>query len=122
MIRSVMVKGIEALCCECALAAEAAGVRERVLASLEASWPGARWAERFDYNLERMIVHGTRRAAEMDEVVATLERLGTGAPMSRATAARQRAVGALGLSPAPEGLAAKLAALGARDADKEQAA
>lgn len=112
MIRSVMVKGVEALSAECVLAAEAAGVRDAVIASLEASWPGADWRARFDYNLDRMLRHGLRRAAEMDEVVATLDAIGTGSTMSRATAARQRALGALRL-PVGEGLDAKLRALAA---------
>ena len=68
MIRSVMVKGIEALTAECFLAAEAAGVLDEVVASLDASWPGADWAERADYNLERMASMALRRAAEMEEV------------------------------------------------------
>ncbi|TKD53025.1 NAD(P)-dependent oxidoreductase [Sphingomonas baiyangensis] len=110
MIRSVMVKGLEALSAECALAAEAAGVRDAVVASLDASWPGADWARRFDYNLDRMMVHGARRAAEMDEVVATLDALGTGSAMSRATAERQRAIGRLHAAP-PAGLAHKLRTL-----------
>lgn len=110
MIRSVMVKGIEALSAECVRAAEAAGVRREVIASLDASWPGADWGGRFDYNLDRMMVHGLRRAAEMEEVVATLDALGTGAAMSRATVARQREIGALGIAP-PTGLDAKLKAL-----------
>jgi 3-hydroxyisobutyrate dehydrogenase-like beta-hydroxyacid dehydrogenase len=112
MIRSVMVKGIEALSAECVIAAEAAGVREAVIASLDASWPGADWARRFDYNLDRMMVHGLRRAAEMDEVVKTLDALGTGAAMTRGTVARQREIGALHLTPA-KGLDDKLAALAA---------
>ena len=110
MIRSVMVKGIEALSAECVLAADAAGVLDEVLASLDASWPGSAWRERFDYNLDRMMVHGCRRAAEMDEVVATLEVLGTGAPVSRGTAEWQRHLGGLGIVP-PDGLGSKLAAL-----------
>ncbi|RYE00618.1 MAG: NAD(P)-dependent oxidoreductase, partial [Sphingomonadales bacterium] len=44
MIRSVMVKGLEALSAECVLAAEAAGVRDEVLASLDASWREESWA------------------------------------------------------------------------------
>lgn len=93
MIRSVMIKGLEALSAECALAADAAGVRDEVLASLDASWREESWAARFDYNLDRMRVHGARRAAEMEEVVKTLEALGTGAAMSRGTVERQRALG-----------------------------
>lgn len=107
MIRSVMVKGIEALSAECALAAFAAGVEDEVIASLDASWPGADWARRFDYNLDRMLIHGTRRAAEMEEVVKTLDGLGTGSAVTRGTVARQRAIGAIGAG-APQGLAAKI--------------
>ena len=97
MIRSVMVKGIEALTAECMLAANAAGVTEEVLASLDASERAEPWARRAAYNLDRMIVHGLRRADEMDEVVRTLEDLGVDPALSRATARRQREVGSLAL-------------------------
>lgn len=107
MIRSVMVKGLEALTAEWILAAEAAGIREEAVAALNASWPGIDWAAQADYNLDRMMTHGTRRAAEMEEVVATLDALGTGAAMTRGTVARQRAIGALDLAP-PDTLSAKL--------------
>lgn len=111
MIRSVMIKGLEALSAECVLAASEAGVLDEVVASLDASWPGADWGKRADYNLDRMMVHGLRRSAEMEEVVRTLEDLGVGADMSRGTVARQAAVGALGLKAPPQGLIAKIAAL-----------
>ena len=111
MIRSVMVKGIEALTAECMLAAEAAGVREEVLASLDASEKAKPWEDRADYSLDRMLVHGLRRAAEMEEVVKTLDALGTGAAMTRETVERQRAIGALGVKLVPEGLSGKLAAI-----------
>lgn len=107
MIRSVMVKGLEALTAECFLAAHAAGVTGEIRASLDAGWPGTDWAAKADYGLERMMVHGLRRAAEMEEVVATLDSLGTGAAMTRGTVERQRAIGSLGLA-APDGLAAKI--------------
>ena len=112
MIRSVIVKGIEALTAECVLAAEAAGVRDEVLASLDASEKPRPWEERADYNLDRMLVHGLRRAAEMQEVVKTLEGLGTGAAMTRGAVERQRAIGELGVKIVPEGLAGKIAAIG----------
>ncbi|MET3762229.1 DUF1932 domain-containing protein [Sphingomonas sp. UYEF23] len=99
MIRSVMVKGLEALTTECFLAADAAGVAEEVLSSLNSSWPGTDWADKADYNLERMMLHGLRRAAEMEEVVKTLDALGTGSAMTRGTVERQRAIGMLGLKP-----------------------
>jgi 3-hydroxyisobutyrate dehydrogenase-like beta-hydroxyacid dehydrogenase len=101
MIRSVMIKGLEALTTECLLAAEAVGVRDDVFASLDANWPGVGWAAKASYNLERMMVHGTRRAAEMEEAVKALDSIGTGSAMTRATAKRQRAMGSLGLVPAP---------------------
>ena len=80
MIRSVMIKGMEALTAECLLAARHAGVEQAVLASLQASDPGFDWEARSAYNLERMIVHGARRAAEMREVAATLAELGLPRP------------------------------------------
>lgn len=117
MIRSVMIKGMEALTAECFLAAEAAGVRDEVIASLDASEAARPWAERADYSLDRMLVHGLRRAAEMEEVVKTLETLGTGSVMSRGVVERQRALGSLGLVP-PVGLDGKLAALNAPQQEK----
>lgn len=106
MLRSVMVKGIEALTAECFLAAHAAGVVGEVAASLGKSWPGVDWAAKADYNLERMMVHGQRRAAEMEEVAKTLTGLGLDNAMARSTVLKQRAIGTLALA-APEGLAAK---------------
>lgn len=93
MIRSVMVKGIEALSHECAAAAKAAGVYDDVVASLDASDTHAGWAERIEYNLGRMDLHGLRRAAEMEESARTLEGLGVEPMMTRSTARMQRAAG-----------------------------
>jgi len=91
MIRSVMVKGIEALTYECAAAAREAGVFDEVMASLDASERDWNWARRVAYNRERMETHGARRAAEMEEVCRTLEELGVEPVMSRGTVERQRA-------------------------------
>lgn len=110
MIRSVMVKGLEALSAECALAADRAGVTDAVTALLDASWKHQSWGERFDYNLDRMMAHGLRRAAEMEEVAVTLEDLGVDPLMTRGTIARQRELGVLAITP-PEGLGAKLHAI-----------
>jgi 3-hydroxyisobutyrate dehydrogenase-like beta-hydroxyacid dehydrogenase len=90
MIRSVMVKGIEALTVEMMLAAEAAGVADEVLASLDASEKPRPWAQRAAYNLERMATHGHRRAAEMEESVRTLAALGVEPIMTAGTVRRQR--------------------------------
>ncbi len=72
MCRSVMVKGLEALVLECLLAARSYGVEDRVLASLEETFPAMKWGARADYLISRIVVHGRRRAAEMREVAATL--------------------------------------------------
>ncbi|MAU96484.1 MAG: 3-hydroxyisobutyrate dehydrogenase [Fulvimarina sp.] len=97
MLRSVMIKGLEALTAECILAARRAGVEDQVLASLQASDPGFDWQARSSYNLERMTAHGSRRAAEMEEVEKTVAALGLPPRMSAAIAAWQRQIGALGL-------------------------
>jgi 3-hydroxyisobutyrate dehydrogenase-like beta-hydroxyacid dehydrogenase len=107
MLRSVMIKGLEALTAECFLAARRAGVEEAVIASLKASDPGIDWTKRGSYNLERMMVHGTRRAAEMAEVVATVEALGLPARMAHATENWQAAIGAMGLEGGEDDLGAR---------------
>lgn len=99
MIRSVIVKGIEALTAEAMLAAAEAGVMNEVLASLDASDRAIPWAKRADYNLDRMMTHGVRRAEEMEEVVRTLESLGVEPTLTRGTVLRQRQMGALAVRP-----------------------
>ena len=91
LCRSVMVKGLEALSAECAAAAEAEGVLDEVMASLDASEKPEPWMARIVYNRERMATHGLRRAAEMDEACAMLESLGVEPVMSRGTVKLQRA-------------------------------
>ncbi len=108
MIRSVMVKGLEALTAEMVLGATQAGVLDEVLASLDASEKTVSWAERADYNLDRMLQHGLRRAAEMHESAATLQGLGISPMMTENTVNWQQALGDLGADPIPEGLQAKL--------------
>jgi 3-hydroxyisobutyrate dehydrogenase-like beta-hydroxyacid dehydrogenase len=96
MVRSVMVKGMEALTYECFVAAARAGVEDQVIASLAKSFPTLDWSRLIEYNLERMASHGARRAAEMEEVADTLRELGIEPLMATATAERQREMGRLG--------------------------
>jgi 3-hydroxyisobutyrate dehydrogenase-like beta-hydroxyacid dehydrogenase len=96
MVRSVMVKGIEALTLECFLAAARAGVVDQVAASLKNNYPGLDWSKTIPYNLERMARHGERRAAEMEEVAETLRELGVEPLMSNAAVKRQREMGQIG--------------------------
>jgi 3-hydroxyisobutyrate dehydrogenase-like beta-hydroxyacid dehydrogenase len=116
MIRSVIVKGIEALTAEAMLAAYEAGVVDEVLASLDASEREQSWAARANYNLDRMITHGIRRAEEMDEVVRTLNSLGIVPHLTKQTALRQREIGRLGVRSAAT-LEEKLAQLRPAKAD-----
>src|SRR5215207_9837113 len=96
MIRSVMIKGIEALTAECFLAAQRAGITDEVAASLKNNYPTLDWPKVITYNLERMASHGIRRADEMEQVAATLNELGIAPLMAQATVARQREMGELG--------------------------
>lgn len=98
MVRSIMVKGMEALFAECLIAGRLAGVDEAVLASLEASNPGFDGARKGGYNLERMTQHGIRRAAEMEEVCHFLEHLGIADPLSARTVTWQQRLGSLGVT------------------------
>jgi 3-hydroxyisobutyrate dehydrogenase-like beta-hydroxyacid dehydrogenase len=88
MFRSVVYKGIEALLLECVLGASQYGAEERVFASLEESIPGVDWKKLADYMIGRVVVHGERRAREMEEVARTLEELGVEPLMAAATARR----------------------------------
>jgi 3-hydroxyisobutyrate dehydrogenase-like beta-hydroxyacid dehydrogenase len=103
MVRSVMVKGMEALTYECFVAAARAGVTDDVIASLAKTYPALDFARMIAYNLERMASHGARRAAEMEEVADTLRELGLAPHMARATVARQRLMGELGRQDAVRG-------------------
>src|SRR4051812_37332782 len=96
MIRSVMIKGIEALTAECFMAAQRAGIVEEVAASLKNNYPGLDWPSVIDYNLERMASHGIRRADEMEQSAITLSELGIAPLMTNGTVARQRELGELG--------------------------
>ena len=107
MVRSVMVKGIEALTLECFLAAARVGVVEEVAASLKNNFPGLDWSKLVPYNLERMARHGERRAAEMEEVAATLRELGVEPLMAQATVKRQREMGQLGTQASVRGALTK---------------
>ena len=96
MVRSVMIKGLEALTTECFLAATRAGVEPQIFASLSKSFPGLDWPEMVEYNLERMANHGIRRAHEMEEVARTLHELGIEPHMTSGTITRQYEMGELG--------------------------
>ena len=123
MIRSVMIKGIEALTLECFLAAKRYGIVDEVAASLNNNYPTLDWNKVIEYNIERMASHGVRRADEMDQVAATLHELGIEPLMASATSTRQREMGLIGKEPVvrktlKEGRAAMLDAISAAAKDR----
>lgn len=103
MLRSVVYKGMEALTAECLLGCQRAGVSREVLASF-----GEDWETEADYRLDRMLVHGLRRAAEMAEAATTLNELGVDPLITSGVVERQAQFGALGIRVPPMGLTAKL--------------
>jgi 3-hydroxyisobutyrate dehydrogenase-like beta-hydroxyacid dehydrogenase len=98
MFRSIIVKGLEALMLECALASVPYGADERVFSSLSESFPGIDWQKLANYMVSRVVVHGERRAREMEEVAETLESLGIEPIMAAAAAQRQDWCARLGIS------------------------
>ena len=88
MCRSIVVKGMEALLTECALGATRYGAQDRVFASLAETFPGINWKEVATYMVGRVVVHGERRAHEMEEVAKTLRSIGIDPIMAEATAKR----------------------------------
>jgi 3-hydroxyisobutyrate dehydrogenase-like beta-hydroxyacid dehydrogenase len=97
MCRSIVVKGVEALLAECVLAATLYEADDKVFASLQETWPGIDWKKLADYTIGRMVVHGERRAREMEEVAETLKAIGVEPLMAEATARRQDWSAQLGL-------------------------
>lgn len=88
MCRSIVVKGMEALLTECVLGATQYGAADRVFASLDESFPGLDWKAMATYMVGRVVVHGERRAREMEEVTETLRSVGIDPFMAEATARR----------------------------------
>jgi 3-hydroxyisobutyrate dehydrogenase-like beta-hydroxyacid dehydrogenase len=88
MFRSVIYKGLEALIFECVLGASQYGAEPRVFQSLNESFPGLDFQKLADYMVGRVVVHGERRAREMEEVAATLRGLGIEPMMAEATVRR----------------------------------
>ncbi len=88
LLRSIVIKGIEASVAECVLACRIAGMEVKVLNSLAPSFPGIDWPARADYIMERLGRHGIRRASEMREAAVMLEDLGMEPLLSRGVAGR----------------------------------
>jgi len=107
MCRSVFIKGLEALAVEGLLAARHYGVEDKVIASLDETFPSVDWEKQAGYFVARVIEHGRRRAAEMRESAETVRAIGLEPLMTLAAARRQdwladRAVDQPALKTVPE--------------------
>lgn len=89
MCRSIVIKGLEALVVESFTSARAYGVEDRVLASLQETFPGIDWDETGSYLFSRTALHGKRRAEEMREVAVTVQEIGLEPLLASAIAKRQ---------------------------------
>ena len=95
MVRSIMVKGLEALTAECTLAAVEAGILDEVFASISDGHPYFDILTHAMYNFERSLSHGKRRAEELEEVSKMLDELMLTNQMSKAAAIWQKKLGSL---------------------------
>ena len=98
LCRSVVIKGMEAVFAEALLAAGAAGVEDRVIGSLDATFPGIDWTKTSAYLVSRLAIHGARRAGEMVEASRLLRTLGIDPLVTDAVAERHRWAASSGLS------------------------
>lgn len=112
MVRSLFVKGLEAITVETLLAAYASGCLDYILRSLSGSYPGLGLPDLAEYQFERTTRHGKRRAAEMRESAATLDDLGLHGALAAAIADVQEKMGGLNTADTKDGgLATMLEAL-----------
>lgn len=90
LLRSILIKGMEALFAESMEAAGKVNMQSEVIESLQATYPGLDWQELAGYQLSRATQHATRRAAEMREAQKMVEALGVDPIMTKAIAARHQ--------------------------------
>lgn len=86
LCRSIVVKGLEALMVECTVASRHFGCEKAVFDSLSETFPGMDWHKLAESMPERVMQHGTRRAAEMREAASMQRDAGLTPFMSLASA------------------------------------
>jgi 3-hydroxyisobutyrate dehydrogenase-like beta-hydroxyacid dehydrogenase len=86
MCRSVVIKGLETLMLESLMAARHHGVEGTVLESLRSLFPADDASATPRYMMSRALLHGRRRAEEMNEVARTVAEAGVSSRMSSACA------------------------------------
>jgi 3-hydroxyisobutyrate dehydrogenase-like beta-hydroxyacid dehydrogenase len=97
MVRSIMMKGMDALYLECMRAANHFGFEQQILDSVDATIAGRNWTENANRVMPRTAVHAARRADEMGQVAETLREIGLEPLMAEATEKRLRWCADLGL-------------------------
>lgn len=90
LLRSILIKGMEALFAESIEAAGKVDMQDEVLASLQATYPGLDWQEVAGYQLYRASLHAERRASEMREAEKLVKELGVESLMTSAIVERQQ--------------------------------
>ncbi len=86
IVRSVVMKGLEALLVECAVASERYGIHDEVFASLAEFLEARPYSESAAFLLRTGVIHAERRAEEARMSCAALEEVGLEPLMTRATA------------------------------------
>jgi len=97
MVRSIFMKGYPQVLMECLLAAEAYGVTEKIIDSIEASIGGMDTRQLANRFFTPTILHAARRASEMKEVVSMLEDMRHDSTMSEASRMSHENLSRLGL-------------------------
>ena len=97
MVRSIMMKGMEALYLECMRAASHFGIEQDVLDSVDESIAGRNWTQNCNRVMARTVIHAKRRADEMAQVAETLREIGIDPAMAEATERCLRWCSTLGL-------------------------
>lgn len=94
ILRSVVMKGLEALVVECLLGAMRYGIDARVVQSLDGSFKRP-FGDLADSLASGDVIHAMRRAEEVDMSAQTLQEIGIDPIVTRAVAERLRWVGRL---------------------------
>jgi 3-hydroxyisobutyrate dehydrogenase-like beta-hydroxyacid dehydrogenase len=111
MVRSVFLKGFTSILLESLVAASKLGAEERVLDSLQTTFPEMNWRKVADYYAARLVKHARRQSHEMHEVAETLTDLGVAPLTALASAARLGWLADLPLGTEPKGYAELLRAI-----------
>ena len=87
IVRSIVMKGLEALLIECALAGRRHGIQDEVFASISEFIDARPFMQNVEFFLSTDVIHSARRAEEATMSCDALEEVGIEPVMTRATAA-----------------------------------